>query len=161
MRPCAFQSCQPLWKVSPKKEGMSLISANCGCHGNVPWAIVKRIPNWSYPKNLVKISMLGCEIFLLQKRQKVTAVKHKPAGLQPVKCSITFTCSCCCCCWWFAVSCACCCGCWTSAGTAAEGLAGGRFAGGAAGRRCCAGDGFDFFGFCLTRSDERRPVVFK
>jgi len=74
--------------------------------------------------------------------------------------------TCSCCCWWWlaAVICPCCvCDCCWSAGTAADCLAAGSDTGGAAaGRRCWDdGDGLDFFGFCLTRSDERRPVVFR
>jgi len=39
-RPSAFPYCRPLWNASPKKEGVSPISADfapkIGCHGNVP-----------------------------------------------------------------------------------------------------------------------------
>jgi len=45
MHSSAFLSYHPLWNASPKKEDVSSISADfapkIGCHGNIPWAVVK------------------------------------------------------------------------------------------------------------------------
>jgi len=50
-RPSVFPSCHPLWNASPKKEGLSPISADfapkIGCYSNVPWPIGKPIPDWT------------------------------------------------------------------------------------------------------------------
>jgi len=70
MRPSALSSCHPLWNANRKKEGVSPISADLtpkiGCHGKIPSAMVKQIPDQTSTatQNLVKMSLVGSEISL-------------------------------------------------------------------------------------------------
>jgi len=90
----------PLWNATPKKEGVSSISADLapkiGCHGNVPWPIAKPMPDrasiaacYTNPENLVKIGLIVSEISLLQAIVKKDEERKKqqqnisPAGFQP------------------------------------------------------------------------------
>jgi len=57
MCPFALPPCHPLWNVSPNfprrkacrrfRPILADLAPKIGCYGNVPWAIAKRIPNWT------------------------------------------------------------------------------------------------------------------